>query len=216
MNSQLMMKWWWKQKTEKGVVRPLLWCHHGSYWAFLVGGRMRKSESWCRKSLQQLEHPADAQTRFWEDNSIGSNTVQRKPSWPHSFISVSHIGVNSSLMSSTPLLLSVASLRTALCIVEAAGPRQRSPAECRVLLWVLTSLHSSDFHCLEFVLSHRSFWSAACPLSGFWNTHIRTSTQWCNLHRNLNESSVLAGCQSQLQTQGNRTELKKFSSSELF
>lgn len=154
-------------------------------WAFLVAGRMRKSESRRRKSLQQLEHPADAQTRSWEDNSKSRNVLQRKPSWSNLFICVSHIGVKSSLMSSIPLLLSIAFLPSALCIVEAAGLRQRSPAECRVLLWVLTSLHSSDFHCLEFVLSQRSFWSAAYPLSCFWK---HTHTQWCILHINLSDS----------------------------
>lgn len=50
---------------------------------------------------------------------------------------------------------------------EAVSLRQRVTVEFRVLLWVSTSLHSSDFYCLEFVFSQRCFCSATYPPSSF-------------------------------------------------
>lgn len=149
------------------------------------------SLSCCGADAEEWVTTQEATTAAWTSCRCSDKVLRRqfkkqeRPSWSYLFICVSHIGVKSSLMSSIPLLMSIAFLPSALCIVEAAGLRQRSPAECRVLLWVLTSLHSSDFHCLEFVLSQRSFWSAAYPLSCFWK---HTHTQWCILHINLSDS----------------------------
>lgn len=101
----------------------------------------------CYSSLQPREHPADAQTRSWEDNSKNRNVTQ---SGPHSLshpidISLSHISkslslffLNDSFLHFLTFCLSLPSLplSPAQRVVEAAGLRLRVSEECRVLLWV--------------------------------------------------------------------------------
>lgn len=166
---------WWLNK------HPNLWFNKETKTFLLDKSQVMSHKAGGVYRLQTGEHPADAQTRSWEDSRNVTLGDPRSLSHPI-HISMSHvrkITISDAHHRATSLWFSIGPPRSpALLAVEAAGLRRRVCEECRVLLRVPTALHSSDFYCLEFVFSQRSFWSAAYPPVLFLkHTQARMHTQ---------------------------------------
>lgn len=156
---------------------------------------MSHEEGSCYCCLQTDGHPADVQKRPWKDVTERPSASRWRTSWSsQSRLCESHKKHSCHLFCLT-FFCSFPSLPLSPIewAAEAAGLRQRVTEECEVLLWVSTSLHSSDFYCLEFVFSQRSLKSTAYPLCSVQNTHIHTNR--CNLNVNWCECSALASRQ---------------------
>lgn len=161
----------------------------------------------CYYSLQTCEHPADAQTRSWEDISKSRNVTLRDTVFTVlviPFISLSHskiITMSSSAMSllshsSFYYLLSQSispSLASSAC---RGGSRLEAEGFCG-----MPGLDQSALQWFPLfgvcVFPEKLLVCRPPPVFFLKHTHAHTNTQRCILNVNLCQSSVLAGSQSQ-------------------